>query len=66
MHISIKKSIYYYSNSLAKIFIEAGDIFPDDITLKKIKNDVILMPCVIKDGNKFYEQLFLGYELYAK
>ena len=24
------------------------------------------MPCVIKDGNKFYEKLFLGYELYAK
>ena len=32
------------------------DKLPDDITLKNV---VILMACVIKDGDKFYSQLFL-------
>ena len=32
------------------------DKLPDDITLKNV---VILMACVIKDGDKFYPQLFL-------
>ena len=41
--------------------IDTGDKFPDDITLK---NFLILMTCVIKDGDKFYPQLFLEEALY--
>ena len=44
-----------------KIFINANDKLLDDITLKRI---VILLTCVIKDGDKFYPQLFLDRELY--
>ena len=36
--------------------IDTGDKLPDDITLKKFLR---LMTCVIKDGDKFYPQLFL-------
>ena len=39
-----------------KILIETVDKLPDYITLKK---GVILVTCVIKDGDKFYLQLFL-------
>ena len=46
-----------------KILINADDKLSDDITLK---NDVILMACVIKDGDKFYQQLFLEEALYNK
>ena len=46
-----------------KILIDADDKLSDDITLK---NDVILMTCVIKDGDKFYQQLFLEEALYNK
>ena len=46
-----------------KILIDADDKLSDDITLK---NDVILMACVIKDGDKFYQQLFLEEALYNK
>ena len=43
--------------------IDTDDKLPDDITLKEV---VILITCVIKDGNKFDLQLFLEYVLYAK
>ena len=46
-----------------KILIDTDDKLPDDITLK---NAVILMTCVIKDGNKFYPQLFFKKELHDK
>ena len=39
-----------------KILIETVDKLPDYITLEKV---VILVTCVIKDGDKFYLQLFL-------
>ena len=41
--------------------INTDNKLPDDITLKKF---VILMKCVIKDGDKFYLQLFLEEALY--
>ena len=46
-----------------KILIDTFNKLPDDITLKKV---VVLMTCVINDGNKFYEQLFLEHALYVK
>ena len=39
-----------------RILLNTGDKLPDDITLK---NAVILMTCVIKGGDKFYQHLFL-------
>ena len=44
-----------------EILIDIDDEFPDDITLK---NAVILMRCVIKNGDKFYQQLFSEEKLY--
>ena len=44
-----------------KILIDADDELPDYITLK---DAVILMTCVIKDGDKFYHELFLEEALY--
>ena len=44
-----------------RILIDADHKLPDDITLKSA---VILMTCVIKDGDKFYPQLFLEEALY--
>ena len=41
--------------------INTNDKLSDDITLKRV---VILLTCVIKDGNKFYPQLFLDHTLY--
>ena len=41
-----------------KIFINTDDKLPDGITLK---NAEILMTCVIKDVDKNYPKLFLGY-----
>ena len=38
-----------------KLLIDADDKLPDDISLKNV---VILITCVIKDGDKFYPQLF--------
>ena len=38
------------------ILIDTGDKFPDDIILRNV---VILMTCIIKNGKKFYPQLFL-------
>ena len=37
------------------ILIDTDDKLQNDITLK---NDLILITCVIKDGDKFYPQLF--------
>ena len=37
------------------ILIDTDDKLPNDITSK---DDLILMTCVIKDGDKFYSQLF--------
>ena len=39
-----------------KILIDIDNKFPDDITLKNV---VVLMTCVIKEGNRFYPQIFL-------
>ena len=38
-----------------KILINTNDKLSDRITFKRVK---ILMTCVIKDGNRFYPQLF--------
>ena len=38
-----------------KILVVADDTFPDNSTLKNV---VILIICVIKDGDKFYPQIF--------
>ena len=47
----------------SKILIDTGDKFPYDLTLKKV---VILKTCVIKDDNKFYQQLFLEHTFHCK
>ena len=39
-----------------KIWVDADDVLPDDITLKSL---VIFMACVIVDDGKFCFQLFL-------
>ena len=39
-----------------KILIETNDKFSDDITLNNV---VILITCVLKVDNKFYQQIFL-------
>ena len=39
-----------------KLFIDTDDKLQDDITLKNV---VILMTCVAKDDDKFYQYLFL-------
>ena len=44
-----------------RILINTNDKLPDDTTLK---NAMILMTFVIKDGDKFYPQLFLEEALY--
>ena len=44
-----------------KILIDTDDKLPDDITFK---NAVILMAFIIKDGDKFYPQLFLEETLF--
>ena len=44
-----------------KILIDTDDKLPDDITFK---NAVILMAFIIKDGDKFYPQLFLEEALF--
>ena len=43
------------------ILIDTDDKPPHDVTLKNV---VILMTYVIKDGEKLYEQLFLADEFY--
>ena len=44
-----------------RILINTDDKLPDGITLK---NAMILMTCVIKDGGNFYPQLVLEHALY--
>ena len=44
-----------------RIWIDANDKLSDDVTLK---NGVILMTCVIKNGDKLYRKLFLEEALY--
>ena len=44
-----------------KILIDTNNSLPDNITLK---NAVTLMTCAIKDGDRFYSQLFLKEILY--
>ena len=46
-----------------KILINTDNKVPDGITLKRV---VILMTCIIKDGNKCYPQLFIQRALYNK
>ena len=40
-----------------KILIDTDDKLPDDITLKNV---VILITCVIKDGDKFLEETLIA------
>ena len=44
-----------------KILINSDDKLSDDNTLKRV---VTLLTCAVKDGNKFYPQLFLDPALY--
>ena len=44
-----------------RILINMDDKLSDDITLKRV---MILMTCVIEDGNKYYPQLLLDHALY--
>ena len=53
------KSIEKFDDT--KILIDTDDKLLDDITLKNV---LILMTSVIKDGIKFYPQLFLEETLY--
>ena len=46
-----------------KILVVADDKFPDNSTLKNV---VILIICVIKDGDKFYPQIFQKKHQYHK
>ena len=43
-------------NDDIRILIDTGDKFLDNITLKNV---VVLMTCVIKEGDNFYRKLFL-------
>ena len=40
-----------------RILIDTDDELPNDT----LKSSMTLMTCVIKDGDKFYPQLFFGY-----
>ena len=48
---------------MKNLTIDTDDELPDDIALKYA---VILMTCVIKDGDKFYPQLFLEEALHVE
>ena len=52
----VKKIIGFGKSGDTKILIETDDKLPGDITLRNV---VILIACVIKDGDKFYLQTFL-------
>ena len=52
----IKKIIGIEEFDDIKILIETGDNLADDVTLKIV---VILITCVMKNGDKFYPQIFL-------
>ena len=51
----IKEIISIEKFGYTKILVVADDKFPDNSTLKNV---VILIICVIKDGDKFYPQIF--------
>ena len=59
----IKKIIGIEKLGDTKILSDSDDKLPADITFKNV---VILMICVIKDGDKFYPQLFLEEALFLK
>ena len=44
------------------ILIETDDKLPDDITLKNV---IVLITCALKDGGKFYPQIYLEEALVA-
>ena len=52
----IKKIIYIEEFDDIKILIETDGNLADDVTLKSV---VILITCVMKNGDKFYPQIFL-------
>ena len=52
----IKKIIGIEEFDDIKILIETDDNLADDVTLKSV---VILNTCVMKNGDKFYPQIFL-------
>ena len=52
----IKKIIGIEKFDDIKILIETDDNLADDVTLKSV---VILTTCVMKNGDKFYPQIFL-------
>ena len=58
----IKKIISTEKFDDTQILTETDEKLIDDITLINI---VILIICVIKDGDKFYSQIFLGETLTA-
>ena len=58
----IKKIIDIEKFDCIKFFTDADDKLPDDITFKNV---VMLITCVIIDGDKSYPQLFLEYVLVA-
>ena len=58
----IKKIIEIEKFDDSKILIDTDDKLSDDVTLKYV---VKLVTCVIKDGDKFYQQLFLEEVLVA-
>ena len=47
-----------------RILIDTDDKWPNDITLKNVILMTCLMICIIKDGDKFYAQLFFKETLY--
>ena len=51
----IKMVIYIEKCDDANVLVETDDKLPDDITLKNV---VTLIKCAIKDGGKFYSQIF--------
>ena len=59
----IKKIIGIEKIDDAEILIETDAKLPDNITLKNV---VILISCIIKDGDSFYPQIFLEEALVAQ
>ena len=59
----MKEMISFERFDDTKMLIDTDDKLPDDITFKNV---AVLMTCVIKDGNKFYPQIFSEETLYVK
>ena len=57
----IKETIGIVKFDNTKILIDTDDKLQDYITLKNV---VILITCIIKDDDKFYQQIFLEETLY--